>query len=111
MRAGGVLQEFLRPDVFWDQYEIFSNWYYTNLEQKGSTSLKDVLRAVVPQFSYEDLDIQKGMGAVLAYDKMLDSTSQEKRERLRQQLLRYCERDTEAMLEIHRTLRDLVGTT
>lgn len=51
------------------------------------------------------------MEAVLAYDKMLDSTSQEERERLRQQLLRYCERDTEAMLEIHRTLQDLVGTT
>lgn len=95
----------------WDQYEIFSNWYYINPEQKGSASLKDVLPAVVPQFSYDDLKIQKGMGAVLAYDKMLDSTSQQERERLRQQLLQYCKRDTEAMLEIHRALRDLVGTT
>ena len=111
MRAGGVLQEFLRPDVFWDQYEIFSNWHYISPEQKGSASLRSVTPALIPHLSYDDLEIQKGMGAVLAYEKLLASTSQEERERLCQQLLRYCERDTETMLEIHRALQDFVGTT
>lgn len=57
---------------------------------------------------YEDLGVQEGMEAVIAYEEMTDSsTSQSQRKDRRNQLLRYWKRDTKATVEIHRALRDL----
>jgi hypothetical protein len=49
------------------------------------------------------------MEAVIAYEEMADpSTSQTRRKELRNQLLRYCKRDTKAMVELHQELRMLI---
>lgn len=94
-------------DRLWDQRDIFSDWHYIHPEQKGSTSLKEVLPALT-ETDYQDLRVQEGMEAVIAYEEMTDpSTPQSRRRQLRDQLFKYCKRDTMAMVEIHRALRNL----
>lgn len=104
-RHEGTVQSII--DRLWDQRDIFSDWHYIHPEQKGSTSLKKVLPALT-ETGYEDLGVQEGMEAVIAYEEMADpSTPQSRRKELRDQLLRYCERDTKAMVEIHWALHSL----
>lgn len=58
----------------------------------GSASIKSVLPAFIPELSYKDLEIQEGGSASQAYLNLL--------ERTRKALLKYCERDTIAMVEL-----------
>ena len=76
----------------------------------GSFSIKTVLPALVPHMSYDDLDIRNGDCAVTRFARMargeisgldVDTT--------RTQLLRYCERDTLAMVRLHDRLLDLAA--
>ena len=67
---------------------------------KGSYSIKKVLPALVPELSYNDLEISEGGTASLTYmslyeDKDLQSVSVK-----RENLLRYCELDTLAMVKL-----------
>jgi len=77
-------------------------------DQKGSWSLKSALPVFAPDLAYDDLDIQHGMAAVVKYSEMIASSSEEEKATLRNQLLKYCERDTYAMVEIHRDLQQMV---
>jgi len=75
-------------------------------EFHGSFSLKSVLPALVPELGYDDLEIKNGGLASLAYAEMRAlETSTERRAELRIALLRYCMRDTQALLELLRALR------
>ncbi len=75
----------------------------------GSFSLKKVLPALVPALSYDDLDVKDGGSAtVLLAQLLLDPErigGDEDVEKLRRQLLAYCERDTEAMVRLAEALR------
>ena len=72
----------------------------------GSFSLKRVLPVLVPDLDYSDLEIRQGDLASLAYAEIMQpDTSPERRQLLRQNLLAYCERDTEAMVRLFETLR------
>lgn len=74
-------------------------------EFRGSYSLKVVLPTLVPGFGYEDLDIANGAVAAQAIAEILDpATPSERRDLLARQLLRYCGRDTEAMVHVLRAL-------
>ncbi len=80
---------------------------------QGSFSIKDVLNPLVPNLSYDDLEIKDGQVAGLDIFELLltdNYSSPEKREKKRQELLKYCERDTEAMVELLRRLRELAGS-
>lgn len=78
---------------------VRDGYYHPNFH--GSFSLKAVLPALVPDFGYGDLDIQQGELASLAFLEVIDSaTPPERREQLRDALLAYCGRDTEAMLRV-----------
>ena len=76
----------------------------------GSYSLKSVLPALVPDMDYADLDVQDGMAASMAYARMTaaDAPASEKAS-IRQALLAYCERDTEAMVRIYDALLSEAG--
>ena len=75
-------------------------------EFHGSFSLKWVLPALVPELGYDDLEITDGGLASLAYSEMqVPETASNRRAELRAALLAYCERDTQAMLELFRVLR------
>ncbi len=95
-------------DRLWDQAEVFT-WDFIHPDQKGSWSLKNVLPVFAPDLAYDDLDIQHGMAAVVKYSEMIASSSEQKQKTLQGQLLEYCERDTYAMVQIHRGLREMVG--
>jgi hypothetical protein len=67
----------------------------------GSFSVKSVLPALLPEMRYDDLTIQDGQQAGLAYLKMLDPiTAQKERKRIKRELLTYCRHDTLAMVKI-----------
>jgi predicted RecB family nuclease len=72
----------------------------------GSFSIKAVLPALVPHLDYNDLEIGGGLLASLAYEELRKpSTPANRTAELRANLLAYCRRDTEAMLELFKRLR------
>ena len=78
--------------------KVVSNHYY-HPEFHGSYSAKAVLPAVAPDSGYGDLNIQDGELASVKYIESLDPLMpREQRERVRSDLLAYCERDTWAMV-------------
>ncbi|WP_125255822.1 DUF2779 domain-containing protein [Brevundimonas fluminis] len=79
--------------------------HYYHPDMRGSFSIKDVLPTAVPDLSYEDLEVQDGRAAQCAWIEAVDrATPPERREALNEAMLRYCERDTWAMVELVRTL-------
>jgi hypothetical protein len=65
----------------------------------GSYSIKEVLPALVPEFSYDDLLINNGGDASIAFERMVLEPEKDYTE-LRNQLLEYCGMDTLAMVKI-----------
>jgi predicted RecB family nuclease len=77
----------------------------------GSFSLKSVLPALVPELTYDGLEIADGEQAALALSRRVlagDRMSPEESAREREALLRYCERDTMAMVRVVARLREMV---
>jgi hypothetical protein len=69
-----------------------------------------VLPALLPDMGYDKLAVQEGQEAGVWYMKMIDpSTSTEERERIRMDLLAYCEQDTLAMVKIREELLRRIG--
>ena len=85
---------------------IHTHYYHPGFQ--GSFSIKQVLPVVVPALSYDGLEIREGSQAALAFIDMTDpGQPRETRERLREGLLKYCHRDTEAMVRLYQTLREI----
>jgi hypothetical protein len=88
-----------------DLHKVLSANYY-HPEFHGSWSIKSVLPALIPNLGYADLDIKDGTLASLSFGQMISpETSEEEKAQIRESLLAYCKRDTEAMVEIYRQLR------
>lgn len=91
-------------DRIFDLMEIFSKQHYLHPDFEGSYSIKKVLPVLVPSLSYSDLeDIQEGGTASLYWFKDIFQDSPKKKNTTKN-LLKYCELDTLAMLEIFRKL-------
>ncbi len=76
----------------------------------GSFSLKYVLTPLVPELTYDDLVIVDGLVASVEIARLLfvaQKISPEERDRVRKDLLDYCERDTWAMVKVLEKLREL----
>ena len=82
-----------------DLMQVVKGGYYVDSRFKGSSSLKKVLPVMAPELSYDDLEIQEGAEASASWRKLIrgDMTDTE-RKQLRQAMLKYCERDTYAMV-------------
>ncbi|RBP32788.1 putative RecB family nuclease [Oceanihabitans sediminis] len=78
-------------------------WYYTP-EMKGSYSIKYVLPALVPELSYQDLEIKEGGTASNIFAEMVSGTFTGDYEKTRKDLLEYCKLDTYAMVKIYEVL-------
>jgi hypothetical protein len=79
---------------------------------QGSFSLKYVLHPLVPELTYSDLVIVDGLVASVEIARLLFVAQRippEERDRVRQDLLDYCERDTWAMVKLLERLRELAG--
>ncbi len=69
-------------------------------EMKGIYSIKYVLPALVPELSYNDLDIKEGGTASNTFLSIVNETFEGDVQETRRQLLEYCELDTFAMVKI-----------
>lgn len=88
-----------------DLMEIFQKRYFYVAEMKGSYSIKQVLPALVPGFSYKELAIGDGGAASHAFMSLVSETDMEKIRTTRENLLEYCKLDTLAMVEILKVLQ------
>lgn len=94
----------------WDLLPVIKEHYY-HPAFHGSYSIKSVLPAVVPSLGYTDLAIQAGGHAAGEYYRMVFlETDWIERASIREQLLRYCARDTLAMVELRHELKRKVAT-
>jgi len=76
--------------------------YYYHPEMRGSWSLKAVLPAIAADMQYSELlGIQEGTAASEGYLEAIDpDTTADRKAELKEQLLRYCKFDTEAMVRL-----------
>lgn len=76
--------------------------HFYHPRQKGSWSIKAVLPAIAPDLRYQDLEgVQHGGMAQEAYlEAIRPETEADRRQTLRDQLERYCELDTWAMVRL-----------
>ena len=77
----------------------------------GSFSLKRVLPILTDESSYDELDgVQDGEGAQAKfYDLINNSLSEKERDKVKKQLLEYCEKDTYSLIQIHQKLINLTN--
>ncbi|MFN5493193.1 MAG: DUF2779 domain-containing protein [Bacteroidota bacterium] len=80
-------------------------WYYTP-EMAKSASIKSVLPALAPEFSYADLPIGNGGEASETFLAIVNGSFDGNIEETRQHLLRYCERDTYGMVVLWKVLNE-----
>lgn len=88
---------------------IRENVYHPDFH--GSFSIKCVLPPMVPGLTYDDLIIIDGLTASVEIARLLFVANKipvGERERVRKNLLDYCERDTWAMVKLLERLRELV---
>ena len=73
----------------------------------GSSSIKKVLPALIPDLSYGDLGIQEGEAAARKWKEVtLGDVSEIERAKVYSDLVDYCKLDTLAMVQIHQKLAD-----
>jgi hypothetical protein len=78
----------------------FRNRHLYHPDMKGSYSIKQVLPALVPELSYEDLEIHEGGTASLTYQSLYVDSDTESILKKRENLLKYCQLDTLAMVRL-----------
>lgn len=86
----------------------FKNQVYYSWQMQGSYSMKAVLPALVPELSYDGMDVSDGDMAMLAYKKMTASKDQTEIENLREALLEYCRLDSLGMVRIYEKLKKVI---
>lgn len=98
----------------YDLMDIFMKGYYVDYRFHGSASIKKVLPVLVPELSYKEMNIGEGTAAMMAWyqithdaNSAFDEDSIHLKDNIKQDLLKYCELDTLAMVEIWRRLSQL----
>ncbi len=87
----------------------FRNRDVYDWQMYGSASLKSVLPALIPELSYDGLEIADGGAAASAWLRMRETWDLAEREAISRKLLEYCHLDTLAMVRILEWLRERVG--
>ena len=75
---------------------------------RGSYSIKGVLPALVPEFSYSDLEIKEGGSASNTFLSMVNGTFKGDVQETRKQLLEYCKMDTFAIVKIPEAIQKVL---
>ena len=87
-----------------DLYRLVRECYY-HPDMRGSFSIKAVLPVLVPDLSYGDLEIAEGRAAAGAFARSIAAdTPEDERATIRESLLAYGKRDTEAMVRVYEAL-------
>ena len=95
----------IRERIF-DLMIPFKDGLYYHPKMFFSYSLKAVLPALVPQLSYKNLAIQDGLQGMGQYFQLLKEKNEDKRNKIKKNLLDYCKLDTLAMVEIIKVLKN-----
>ncbi|MGJ4733689.1 DUF2779 domain-containing protein [Leptospira levettii] len=93
---------------FVDLYEVFRNGWFYAPKMGNSASIKSVLPALAPEFSYNDLEISNGGDASNTFIAMMEGSLNGKVDSKRKDLLKYCERDTLGMVIIWQKLQEFL---
>jgi len=84
---------------------IRKNYYHPGFH--GSTSIKNTLPVLVPDMTYEGLDISEGDSAMAAFAYLaLSKYENSDIETIKRNLLDYCKQDTLAMVKLHQQLAE-----
>lgn len=87
----------------------FGNFDCYHPDQHGSASIKEVL-PVLTRTSYQDLEIRDGATAASEFHRVTYSPDPQRDvAEVRERLSRYCERDTQAMVDVLAALESLVA--
>jgi hypothetical protein len=89
-----------RINRFVDLMKPFQDRLYYHPAMNNSCSIKNVLHALVPELTYSDLNIQSGSMAMAAFEQLQAETDILKIIETRDNLLKYCELDTLAMVKV-----------
>ena len=98
-------------DRMFDLMKTFQDQLYADPKFKGSYSIKKVLPVLVPDLSYDGMDIGDGATAMASWNKMVypepspsvipaKAGIQSAKDKIKQNLLKYCKLDTMAMVRI-----------
>lgn len=85
----------------------FQKKYYYTYKMQGSYSIKYVLPALIPELSYEKLEINEGGLASIAFESLFYETDLMRIAETRTNLLEYCKLDTFAMVKLLEILENL----
>lgn len=86
----------------------FKNNHYVHKDFLGSYSIKKVLPVLAPELSYADLEINEGGAAQrLWMGAVLDTKYVDQKDSILDDLDKYCELDTLAMVKIYEVLKSL----
>ena len=88
---------------------FYKRYYYVK-EMEGSYSIKKVLPALFPnekKLDYHNLEMVHNGGEAMSIFKELSKYSKEDQDKIRHNLLKYCELDTYAMVKIYEKLKSL----
>lgn len=85
----------------------FQKKYYYTYKMQGSYSIKYVLPALIPELSYEKLEINEGGLASIAFESLYHETDLMRIADTRTNLLEYCKLDTFAMVKLLEKLESL----
>ena len=93
-----------------DLLDIFRNFWFYHPGQHGSCSIKKVLPALTGQ-GYEGLEIGKGEQAAREFLEVTYKGNPHGKDipKIKEALLKYCERDTEGMVDILQVLWGICG--
>ncbi len=97
-----------RQERLVDLLEPFARGYFYDPSMGGNASIKVVLPALVKDLSYNGLPISDGGMAMQAYEHLWVETDEERKKKIRAQLLDYCKMDTYGMVRIVEELRKIV---
>jgi predicted RecB family nuclease len=93
----------------WDLLPVVRNHVY-HPAFGGSFSLKAVLPALVPEMTYEGMEVPNGQVAGLAWEAMIRTGNDAERQAKRKALLDYCGQDTLALVKLLEALRSCCTT-
>jgi predicted RecB family nuclease len=94
----------------WDLLPVVRNYVY-HPAFDGSFSLKAVLPALVPEMTYEGMEVPNGQAAGLAWESMISNrVTDSERQAKREALLEYCGQDTLALVKLLEALRTASGS-
>jgi hypothetical protein len=92
-----------------DLMDIFKTGYI-DVGFDGSTSIKKVLPVLIPELSYQNMEVKDGGSAMEAWGEMILITDPANKDKMRQALLDYCKLDTLAMVRIYQFIDQLMGS-